>query len=177
MTDMTKKNLKARIWSIGSTALVVLLVVIAILFVGVRLVGLTPYVVLSGSMEPEFPVGSLIYVNSVDPESVEVGDPITFVLNEELQVATHRVVETNPETQQFRTKGDANDVIDGQPVHFNNLIGTPVFVIPFLGYLANFVSQPPGVYLAVAIMISLLLLLFLGSWLEKESQAQETPLA
>lgn len=174
---MMQKNHWKRIWNIGSTALVALLVVIAILFVGIRFVGLTPYVVLSGSMEPEYPVGSLIYTKAVNPESIEAGDPITFVMNEELQVATHRVVETNSEEQYFRTKGDANDAIDGQPVHFNNLLGTPVFVIPLLGYAANFVSQPPGVYLAIAVMVSVLILLFLGSWLEKEPETQENPTA
>ena len=173
---MKNKQRYLRIWNIGSNLMVVLLVLVAILFVGVRLFGLTPYIVMSGSMEPDFPVGSLIYVQEMDPEAVEVGDPITFVLNEELQVATHRVVASDPESQTFRTKGDANDVIDGRPVHYNNLLGTPVFMIPFLGYVANFMTQPPGVYLAVAILISLVVLFFLGSWLEKHlDEPQETP--
>lgn len=45
-----------------STIVLVALVALVIAFAGVRLAGLTPYAVLSGSMEPEFPVGSLIYV-------------------------------------------------------------------------------------------------------------------
>ena len=66
------------------------IVAFAILLVGVRLVGLRPLVVLSGSMEPTYHVGSMVYVKSVDPESIEVGDPITFLINEDLDMATHR---------------------------------------------------------------------------------------
>ena len=70
-----------RIWGIITTLAVIAVVVLAILLVGVRVVGLTPYAVLSGSMEPTYHVGSLIYVRKVAPEDVQIGDPITFVVN------------------------------------------------------------------------------------------------
>lgn len=105
-------------WNILTTVLAVVVVGLAVLLVGVRLVGLTPYVVLSGSMEPTYPTGALIYV-----KDVKVGDPITFVLNEELTVATHRVIEVNTADGWFRTQGDDNDSPDGSPVLFENLIG------------------------------------------------------
>ena len=44
-------------------------------------------------MEPTYHVGSLLYVKKIAPEAVQVGDPITFVLDENLTVVTHRVVE------------------------------------------------------------------------------------
>ena len=49
--------------------------------------GYMPYVVLSGSMEPVYPVGSLIYVAPVDANSLEPGDAITFDRND--AVVTH----------------------------------------------------------------------------------------
>lgn len=149
------------IWNIITGAVVALFVVAAILLVGVRLVGLEPYTVLSGSMEPTYPVGSLIYVKSVDPQEVTVGQPITFVLNEDLVVATHRVVEIDEENQYFYTKGDANESVDGSPVYFKNLIGVPVFSIPYLGYVASYIQNPPGTYIAIALGAVFLLLLFL----------------
>lgn len=82
-----------RIWSLITTLVVVVMICLAILLVGVRVVGLTPYAVLSGSMEPTYHVGSLIYVKEVDPAAIEIGTPITFVVNEDLLVATHRVVD------------------------------------------------------------------------------------
>ena len=55
-----------KIWDWISGILVAVVVLLAIALVGVRVVGLQPYVVLSGSMEPAYHVGSLIYVKSVD---------------------------------------------------------------------------------------------------------------
>jgi signal peptidase len=149
-----------KIWNAITTILVAAVVVLAVLLVGVRLIGLTPFVVLSGSMEPTYPTGSLIYVKKVPAENVRVGDPITFVMNEELLVATHRVTAIDSENQRFTTKGDANDATDGAPVHFNNLIGTPVFCIARLGYLSDYLTHPPGMYIGWSAMAVLLLLLF-----------------
>lgn len=126
-----------------SFSFVTLIVVIAILLAGTRLVGLTPYAVLSGSMEPQYAVGSLIYVKDIETKSIQVGDPITFVLNEDLLVATHRVVEITKEGN-FITKGDSNESNDGKPVHPNNVLGKPIFSIPYLGYLSVFLSSKQG---------------------------------
>ena len=130
-----------RIWNAVSSIAVALVVILAILLVGARLVGLQVFTVLSGSMEPTYHVGSLIYVKKVDPYTIEVGQPITFMLDEDT-VATHRVVgivpdEEDPTVIRFRTKGDANDAEDGSLVHYKNVVGTPVFSIPRLGYVAN----------------------------------------
>ena len=51
----------------------------ALLLAGARLVGLRTFAVLSGSMEPAYPVGSLIYVRSAEPSALECGDVITFM--------------------------------------------------------------------------------------------------
>ena len=67
-------------WSILSTVMVVLVVLFAVLLVGVRVFGIQVYSVISGSMEPEYPVGSLIYVKKVDPDEIKVRDVITYVL-------------------------------------------------------------------------------------------------
>lgn len=154
-----KKTLKF-LYNLVTTLFVVLSVGLAIALVGVRLFGLTPYSVLSGSMEPTYHVGSLIYVEKVDPLEIQVGDPITFVLNEDLVVATHRVIEIDAENQHFYTKGDANESPDSAPVHFNNLLGRPVFTIPQLGYLASFLSSRQGMIVGVCGFIILVLLLF-----------------
>ena len=157
---MKNKALK-KAWNIVSSVLVVLVVLIAALLVGARLVGLNVYTVISGSMEPTYSVGDLIYVKKVNPQTVKVGDPITFVMNEDLVVATHRVVEVDIAQQHYITKGDANDVPDAKPVHFNNLIGKPVFAIPLLGYVSDWVQNPPGVYITVGVGLALLVIVFL----------------
>lgn len=153
------------IWNGITTALVVLVVVLAILLAGVRLVGLQVYAVMSGSMEPTYHTGSLIYVKEVDPYLLRSGDVITFLLSEDT-VATHRIVDVIVDEQdasviRFQTKGDANHAVDGSLVHYKNVIGSPVLSIPKLGYFANFIQTPPGSYIAVLTVAGIVALIFL----------------
>lgn len=170
------KTLKT-IWNIITTVLVALVVVLAVLLVGVRVVGLTPYVVLSGSMEPIYHTGSLIYVKKVDPFTIEAGTPITFMLDED-NIATHRVVEVVPDETdstvvRFRTKGDANDAEDGTLVHYKNVIGTPVFSIPYLGYVSDYITNPPGMYIGFTVLGIIILMLFAPDLLRAADKADK----
>ena len=154
-----------KIWNVLTWTLVALVVVLAVLLVGVRLVGMQVFTVLSGSMEPTYHTGSLIYVKQVDPFELASGDVITFMLDEDT-VATHRIVEVVPDEEgpsviRFRTKGDANETEDGGLVHYKNVVGTPVFTIPKLGYVANYIQKPPGLYVALSAGAILLILVFL----------------
>ncbi len=154
-----------RIWNGFTTAIVVLVVILALLLVGARLVGLQVFTVLSGSMEPTYHVGSLIYVKEVDPFELGRDDVITFMLDEDT-IATHRIVEvvpdeSDPSVIRFRTKGDANEVEDGSLVHYKNVVGSPVFTIPLLGYVASYIQNPPGIYIAISVGAILLILVFL----------------
>ena len=158
------KSLK-KIWNVISSILVALVVLLALLLVGARVVGLQVFTVLSGSMEPTYHTGSLIYVKKVDPYTIKEGQPITFMLDENT-VATHRVVgivpdEEDPTVIRFRTKGDANEAEDGSLVHYKNVIGTPIFSIPYLGYVADYIQHPPGMYIAISAGAVLLLLVFI----------------
>ena len=169
-----------KVWNVITTVVVVLVVILAILLVGVRLIGFQVFTVLSGSMEPTYHVGSLIYVKEVDPADIKIGDPITFVLNENLVVATHRVVDIDIDEEgiiRYHTKGDANESEDGGTVHQGNLLGKPVFTIPYLGYVANFMQNPPGTYISIAGGAVLVLLMFLpeliGAFTEDDSKESE----
>ena len=165
-----------KIWNAVTTTLVVLVVILAVMLVGVRVVGLQVYTVLSGSMEPTYHVGSLLYVKSVDTSQLKAGDVITFMLDEET-LATHRIVEVvpdseDPQTIRFRTKGDANDAEDGSMVHYKNVVGSPVFTIPKLGYFANYIQQPPGLYVGISAAALLMVLVFLPDLFTKEEKEE-----
>ena len=169
-----------KVWDAVTTVLVALVVVLAVLLVGVRVVGMQVFTVLSGSMEPTYHTGSLIYVKEVDPFQLEADDVITFMLDENT-VATHRIVEVVPDEEdptvvRFRTKGDANDAVDGGLVHYKNVIGSPVFTIPKLGYVANYIQNPPGSYLTISGGAILMLLVFLPDLFgNDEPKEGETP--
>ena len=163
-----------KIWNTATTVLVALAAVLAILLVGVRLAGLQVFTVLSGSMEPQYSAGDLIYVKEIDPFELESGDIITFMLSEDT-IATHRITEVLPDAEddsviRFRTKGDANESEDGSPVHYKNVIGTPIFSIPKLGYVANFIQKPPGTYIAIAGGAFLLALVFIPDLFTNEEE-------
>lgn len=160
-----------KLWRVCTTALVALAVALAALLALVRLFGLTPYCVLSGSMEPAYPTGALLYVRTCAASDVQVGDAITFVLNEDLELATHRVVAIDAGRRQFTTQGDANETPDAAPVAFENLVGKPAFAIPWLGYVSQWISHPPGMYLAAALGAVLVLLLFLPDLLRAADRA------
>lgn len=157
--------------------LVIVAVLLAVALVGVRVVGYTPYTILSGSMEPTYHVGSLIYVKKVDTSTLEAGDPITFALSEDT-IATHRIVEVVPDEEdasviRFRTKGDANETVDGALVHYKNVLGKPVFTIPYLGYVADYIQHPPGMYTAIAAGVILLLLVFVPDMFDDEKKKKK----
>ena len=157
-----------KIWSIVSTVFVFLVVLAAIFLMGSRVIGYRVFNIVSGSMEPTYSVGDLIYVKEVDPAAIVPGDVITFVLNEDLVVATHRVVRVDAEKQRFYTKGDANETEDGAPVHFKNVIGIPQFAVPGLGYVSDFIQNPPGKYIAIGVLFAMIIGAFVPDMIRKK---------
>lgn len=121
-------------------------------FVGVRLMGYTPYVVLSASMSPEINVGDVIYSQATRASDVQVGDVVTFVASDYQTVVTHRVLRINQATETIVTKGDANSIED-PPISFSQVLGVVRFSIPKLGYIALRVSTPPVPYILVGLCV------------------------
>lgn len=163
-----------KIWSGINSVLISLMILLAIALVGVRLVGLEVFVVLSGSMEPAYQTGSVIYVKEVDPEELEIRDVITFQLDEDT-IATHRITEITEIDGQtaFRTKGDANDLEDAAAVPASRVVGTPVFTIPYLGYLVEYIHSTSGRYATIAAGATLLLMVFLPDILFGEDEKKK----
>ena len=160
VSNMSKKINKAI--KLTTSIIVFIMIILAFLMVGIRIFGLEVYTVLSGSMEPKYPTGSLIYVKDISSQDLQVNDVITFNMGSNT-IATHRIVEivtdeSNSDEIAFRTKGDANNLVDANLVQDENVIGKPVLCIPYLGYLANFIKTPPGIYISIAISIALILI-------------------
>lgn len=161
-----------KIWNAFTTLLVVLMLLLAVALVGVRVVGLTPYAVLSGSMEPTYHVGSLIYVKQVDPATIEVNDPITFVVNDDLLVATHRVVEIEQLETGTREVQDenGNPVLDedGNPVYEEYPLEETSYYFTTKGDANKDVDGSPVYYKNVlgVPVFSIPMLGYLSSWLQ-----------
>lgn len=183
-TETKQRRSRVRIWSSRLGTVVVSLVAIcAVVLVGLRLAGFKIFTITSGSMEPDYPVGALIYVAPVDTNSLGVGDIITFMNSEETTV-THRITEVVTETNtageqvlRFRTKGDVNNTTDGKLVHYKNVVGTPVITIPILGYIAYYLQRPPGIYIALIVctfLVSLIAIPYAMKFKRKEKTATVT---
>lgn len=164
-----------KVWNIVSTILVSIIAAIVLLLLSFRLFGLKGFVVLSGSMEPVYHTGSVIYVKSADADALEAGEVITFYATGKT-VATHRIIEVVEEDGniRYRTKGDANEIADGSLVDSEDIIGTPVFSIPYLGYALSYIQSPPGKYVAIAAGAWILLLVFLPSLIFEKGNDNKT---
>ncbi len=113
-----------------------------------RLMGYEIYEVVSGSMEPEIPVGSILYVEETPPEEIEAGDVIAFMRND--TVVSHRVEENRYVEGEFITKGDANSEEDTVPVPYDSLVGKSVYHLPVLGTLMTMLAGDVGKLYALA---------------------------
>lgn len=123
------------------------------------------YVVLSGSMEPALSPGDVVVVYGVSPAAVEEGDVITYQRDDQDVVVTHRVVEvvrSDDGQRLFRTRGDANEEPDAEPVPADAVTGRiPAVTLPIVG--STLLHFPAIGYLIVLIRGSPLLLgLFVG---------------
>lgn len=177
MTETKKKDneILPKIINLITTIMVVVVVALAIVLVGFRLVGFDTYVVLSGSMEPVHKTGALIYARDAEPTELMVGDVITFQLADSETIVTHRIIgmEGEGESLQFTTKGDANKVTDPSPVPADRVIGKVTFSIPYMGYVANFIQTPPGLYYAAAAGVILVALMFLSDMLVEDDKKKK----
>ena len=161
-----------RIYKIVVSIVASIAIVMVIMLLGVRIFGITPYTVLSGSMEPTYHVGSVIYVKDAEAEELKVGDPITFDLKG--VTVTHRIIEKADDEQgvRFYTQGDANNVRDGGFVTPEEVIGIPVFHIPYMGFIFDFVQHPPGIFIVLGFVGALVVLSFLQTNDENEHETE-----
>jgi signal peptidase len=149
-----KLNRKIVYWGIAGICLTT-----CIFFLGfyrpVGLGGDTRYEpVLTGSMEPTLPVGSLVIISPVDPPSLQIGDIICYRFSDSVLI-THRIV--NITSEGFQTKGDANEEPDRKIVTKNQIVGSVVVSIPILGYLGTFMKTPVGFLLMLIFPASLVI--------------------
>ncbi len=121
-----------------------------------RLFGFETYNIVSGSMEPEIPVGSLVLVKYKEPKEIEENEIITFYSNG--TVVTHRVTNNNYFEGKITTKGDANQGEDISDTSYNEIIGIVVQHYPYLGALGEYLSTSSGKLLAIELIVCSFLL-------------------
>ena len=119
--------------------------------------------VLSGSMEPAIGTGSVVFVVETPPDQIHEQDVMTY-RDDGGNLVTHRVVEkhTTETSLRFKTKGDANENSDPEPVYRSDVVGTVLFSIPLLGYLVSFGNTTAGY--VVLVLVPVVLFIFSELW-------------
>lgn len=160
---------------ISGSILLVMLILICIPFTVPKAFGLSIYEVITDSMTPEYPVGSVIYVEKIQPEKVKVDDVITFSIGTDTsQVMTHRVVTIDSENQTFTTKGDANKDVDVSPVAFQRVLGKPVYSIKHMGVWVQVFESTEGRVLLGVLLVLVFALWFAGDHIEPKMQPENS---
>ena len=158
----------SRCFGVLSTLLLAALVLFCLPLTVPRLFGCQVYAVISGSMAPAIPVGSLVYIHEEAPEELAEGDVIAFYgARDSASIITHRVVENRVVMGELITRGDANQTNDMNPVPYANVIGKVVCQVPGAGKAAELFTSTEGKVLAVCLIGAAVLLQMLSAWLER----------
>lgn len=169
---MTGRRRLAAVLSGLGTLLLAALVLACLPLTVPRLFGWQAYTVVSGSMEPAIPTGSLVYVHETPPEEVAEGDVIAYYgAWDSASIITHRVVENRVFMGEFVTKGDANLTEDMNPVPYASLIGRVERSFPRLGEAAQTLTGRTGKFLAGGCIAAALLLQGLAALLKRQRRA------
>ena len=158
-----------KICNILNGILLIILLVLACLLIVPNLIGFKSFAVISGSMEPNIHVGSIVYAKPVDYKELKVGDVISFKINDSTMV-THRINSIHEKNNSFITKGDANNTVDGTPVPYQNIVGKVKFTVPFIGYISMNIKTPLGIAMLCGVVAIIIILNFLPDVLEHEEE-------
>lgn len=129
---------------LSGAILVAVVALAAVVIVIPKVTGAIPLTVLTSSMEPGLPPGTLIVVQPVDNDELGVGDVITYQIRSgEGTVITHRIVGISSSTtgqRSFILKGDNNSTPDADPVVPAQVHGRVWYAVPFVGFAASAVN-------------------------------------
>lgn len=131
--------------------------------------GWKSFIVVSGSMEPTLPVGSMIYTQK--QVGYGIGEVIAFK-NAAGQTVTHRIVDVKDDA--YVTKGDANKSTDAETVPMTSVIGKTTFTLPQIGSFISYLKTPFGFFAILMVPCLIFMLLeFLNIKKEVEKEVDK----
>lgn len=141
----------------------ILLLVIAlagVLLVVPKVSGSVPLTILTQSMEPTLPPGTLIVVRPVDTDDLQVGDVATYQIRSgEPAVITHRitaVASASDGTRSFTFQGDNNAEPDSKAVMPAQIQGEVWYSVPLVGWANQAVNGQARGWIIPAAAVALL---------------------
>lgn len=162
-----RENLSV-VWTFISTFVIACIVIVALAFVAVKVSGCYLFCIETGSMTPAYPVNTVVVVKPYGSfEEIQVGDVVTYVMNEEGATVTHRVVSIDTASGTVTTQGDANDTADASPVLYGNIVGKVIIGIPKVGEAVKVITAEGNRNIIIAIIAVLFVWAFVWDWVRK----------
>ena len=174
--EVTKKKKKSKnkiasILNLLGELLLIGVILVCIPLTVPRIFGYEVYSVVSGSMEPAIPTGSLVYIKSIEPEKVEEDSVIAFYSPSNPDaIITHRVITNKIISGEFTTKGDANEAEDPSPVPYDNLVGKVTLSVPYVGELLSGIASTEGKIIIIGIVVEALALQVIAAIIQKKKK-------
>ena len=170
-------KLLSKIFSLLGLTVSVIVLIVAAAFIAPKFVGIMPYIVKSGSMEPQIHTGAVAFIDTHE-KNVAVGDVITYKIGDagSEKYVTHRIVGEKPDG--YVTKGDANEVEDANCVKQEQIVGTYRYSIPHAGRLFAQKSKVTFVAIFWVILLnamSMIVSAMAGKAEEEERGEKESP--
>lgn len=135
MSLRTARTVAGRAFALLVAGLVVALLGISVILPALG--GGTAYTILTGSMKPSMPPGTVVVVRPTPVDQIRTGDVITYQIESgESTVATHRVISVQTTLDgktQLITQGDANNAPDPNPVLPVQVKGVRWYAVPYVG--------------------------------------------
>lgn len=155
------------------TLILVFVIVTAVPLSVPRLFGYEIYSVVSPSMQPELPVGSVVYVKAAEPKELTAGEIIAFSRGD--TTVLHRIVENRSFERDFITKGDANSINDPDPVLYESVIGRVEYHFAVFGRFLSLYSSSMGKLYALLLALCGVMFNMLASLLRSRRAAKLQP--
>ena len=150
-----------------------LFLLVTLIMLGTKLFGYQMLSVDSGSMEPNFPEDSLIFVKTVDPSGLQADDVITFTVDEKGTLVTHRIVAVLKDERSLVTRGDANNTNDPSTVPYGNVVGKAELCLPKIGAVFRVVTAESNrvyVYIIIGLLVGLTVLWIILDHIKKKKR-------
>jgi signal peptidase len=130
--------------AISASLLILVLALAAAVIVVPAVTHSIPLTVLTSSMEPSLPPGTLVIVQPVEPADIRIGDAVTYQIRSgEPEVITHRVIAITQGVDgslAFTLQGDNNASPDADPVQEVQVQGRVWYSVPYLGWVNSTVN-------------------------------------
>ena len=169
-----RKNPLAAVFRAVSIILLIAIIAICVPLIVPKTMGYQLYTVVSGSMEPAIPTGSLVYVKYIQPEEIQTEDVIAFYgTDADGSIVTHRVVSNSAAMGNFITKGDANSDNDMNPIPYANYIGKVQLSVPKLGGIFQTITGTNGKIAAFSMIGLAIVLEILAAVLQGKREKEE----